>query len=194
MCACPINIINILMVQRQVRALPPAFSYSPLVIPLSGDVSLGPTGSLDKDHAKAKRNENGKKGNVTLLRRDLFDARYQLISEDTSDDPTSSDSISQVTSEPTALPSALESVTGRGDTDALAFIDNPSDLVPGVYEGGLKTWECSLDLVDCLASLSSIDDNEEAGMKWVSGKRVIEVRVPFFPFSISIHSTNVLSK
>lgn len=26
-----------------------------------------------------------------------------------------------------------------------------SDLVSGVYEGGLKIWECSLDLVDYIA-------------------------------------------
>ncbi|KAF9492580.1 hypothetical protein BDN71DRAFT_1451286 [Pleurotus eryngii] len=35
---------------------------------------------------------------------------------------------------------------------SLKFIDSPSDLVPGVYEGGLKTWECALDLVDYLES------------------------------------------
>jgi len=28
---------------------------------------------------------------------------------------------------------------------------NESDLVSGVYEGGLKVWECSLDLVDFIA-------------------------------------------
>ena len=38
---------------------------------------------------------------------------------------------------------------------ALDFLDAPSDLVvPGVYEGGLiKTWECSLDLVEHLHEL-----------------------------------------
>lgn len=35
---------------------------------------------------------------------------------------------------------------------ALEFIEAPSDLVPRVYEGGLKTWECSIDLVEYLDS------------------------------------------
>lgn len=53
-------------------------------------------------------------------------------------------------------------------TMALQFLDAPSDLIPGVYEGGLKTWECSLDLVDYLDSIENGD---------VRGKRVLEVRL-----------------
>ena len=82
----------------QIKNLPSAISYSPLRIPLSNDPSF------------------------TLLRRDLFDVRFQLISE---------------------LPTAETS-------NELEFIDAPSDLVPGVYEGGLKTWECSADLAGYL--------------------------------------------
>ncbi|KAI1797230.1 hypothetical protein LXA43DRAFT_877910, partial [Ganoderma leucocontextum] len=67
---------------------------------------------------------------VVLSRRDLFDARFQLISADDS----------------------TETETGHGRSE-IEFIDAPSDLVPGVYEGGLKTWECSLDLVACLSSI-----------------------------------------
>ncbi|KAI3602804.1 hypothetical protein WG66_008044 [Moniliophthora roreri] len=37
---------------------------------------------------------------------------------------------------------------------ALAFINQPPDLVPGMYEGGLKTWECSLDAIDYLGRLN----------------------------------------
>ncbi|KAI6037609.1 hypothetical protein EDC04DRAFT_2129859 [Pisolithus marmoratus] len=59
------------------------------------------------------------------LRRDLFDARFQLISQGTGD---------------------VESPESAELMSALQFLDNPSDLVPLVYEGGLKTWECSLDL------------------------------------------------
>ena len=51
---------------------------------------------------------------------------------------------------------------------ALDFLDAPSDLVPGVYEGGLKTWECSLDLVEHLHDLQSSLS--------FAGKRVLEVR------------------
>ena len=32
------------------------------------------------------------------------------------------------------------------DPSILNYLDAPSDLLPGVYEGGLKTWECSVDL------------------------------------------------
>jgi protein-histidine N-methyltransferase len=48
------------------------------------------------------------------VRRDLFDARFQLLAQ--------------------------------GSDEQAALVDAPADLVPGVYEGGLKTWECALDL------------------------------------------------
>ncbi|KAJ3376923.1 Histidine protein methyltransferase 1 [Chytriomyces hyalinus] len=41
-----------------------------------------------------------------------------------------------------------------------------TDLINGVYEGGFKTWECSLDLVALLASLDSAA---------FTGKRVLEL-------------------
>ncbi|CAK5281141.1 unnamed protein product [Mycena citricolor] len=100
--------------------LPPLISYSPLTI---------------SDAAS----------NVTLARRDLFDARFQLISG------------------------------GRGDVEsesadsALEFLDAPSDLVPGVYEGGLKTWECSVDLAGYLDTLGN-----DKGSRF-AGKRVLEI-------------------
>ncbi|RPD55528.1 hypothetical protein L226DRAFT_537017 [Lentinus tigrinus ALCF2SS1-7] len=100
--------------------LPPAISFSPISIPLSSG------------------------GETVLSRRDLFDARFQLISDD---DAGAKD--------------------GRSEVD---FVDAPSDLVPGVYEGGLKTWECSLDIVDCLDSIYGA----EIGSK-IRGKRVIEL-------------------
>ena len=34
--------------------------------------------------------------------------------------------------------------------DEFDLFNNPSDIIPFVYEGGLKTWECSLDLVSFL--------------------------------------------
>ena len=101
----------------QSGALPSIISFSPLQIP-----SLG-------NHPE-----------ICLSRRDLFDARFQLISQsgtDESDQP----------------------VQGQ------EFLDAPSDLLPGVYEGGLKTWEGSLDLVQ---TLSGID------LK-LSGKCILEV-------------------
>ena len=71
----------------QLSALPEALSYSPLALPASGP---------------------------TLVRRDLFDARFQLLAQ--------------------------------GRDEQAALVDAPADLVPGVYEGGLKTWECALDI------------------------------------------------
>lgn len=106
--------------------LPSKISYSPITIPLASG------------------------GELLLPRRDLFDARFQLISQNADADD----------------PDALEqpSINARS---ALHFLDTPSDLVPLVYEGGLKTWECSLDLASYLDGISSRFD--------VSGKRVLEI-------------------
>ncbi|KAI9322158.1 hypothetical protein BX666DRAFT_2022669 [Dichotomocladium elegans] len=45
-------------------------------------------------------------------------------------------------------------------------LNSNSDLVRGVYEGGFKTWECSLDLVEYLAGLPK---------EQTCGKRVLEL-------------------
>ncbi|TFY68670.1 hypothetical protein EVG20_g3463 [Dentipellis fragilis] len=102
--------------QTLLDALPDNISYSPVSIPLS----------------------SGKPA-VSLARRDLFDARLQLIAADERE-------------------------------DALEFLETPSDLVPCVYEGGLKTWECSIDLADYLDTLMG-----ERGGDWVKGKAILEV-------------------
>ncbi|WFD41954.1 protein-histidine N-methyltransferase [Malassezia psittaci] len=80
-----------------------------------------------------------------LARRDLFDVRFQLLNED-------KDSI-----------------------------DTSTDLLPGVYEGefpelnkgGLKTWECALDLVselkDRVSSYRQIDPT------WPSSRHIAEI-------------------
>ncbi|KAI0371372.1 hypothetical protein BV20DRAFT_993664 [Pilatotrama ljubarskyi] len=102
-------------------ALPHTFSFSPLAVPLTS------------------------KRDVVLSRRDLFDARFQVIASDEDTHPRN----------------------GRSDLD---FLDAPSDLVPGVYEGGLKTWECSLDLVDCLDSIYNTEVAEK-----LQGKRILEL-------------------
>ncbi|KAF8880028.1 hypothetical protein BD779DRAFT_1612805 [Infundibulicybe gibba] len=76
---------------------------------------------------------------ISLPRRDLFDARFQLLSADDSAQP-----------------------------DLLDHFDAPSDLVPGVYEGGLKTWECSLDLASYLERNTPYPDG-------LVGRRIIEI-------------------
>lgn len=64
------------------------------------------------------------------------------------------------------------------------LVDEGTDLVKGVYEGGLKTWECSLDLVDCLDGLgygtAGIDER-------IRGKSIIEVRQPCPPSAWSAY-------
>ena len=64
-----------------------------------------------------------------------------------------------------------EGADDEDKTGALDFLAAPSDLVPGVYEGGLKTWECSVDLAECLEAQAA-----KEGEDWVKGKRVLEVR------------------
>ncbi|KAL1728099.1 hypothetical protein EV714DRAFT_215928 [Schizophyllum commune] len=130
-------------VAELIDKLPEVVSYTPTDIPL----------------ASGRR--------LTLARRDLFDARYQLIAEA---------DVSLPNEVPTSEASAADA-TPADPTRTPAFLDAPSDLVPGLYEGGLKTWECSLDLVDYLDGLqagegTSLDATTSSG--W-AGKRVLEI-------------------
>ncbi|KAJ3761580.1 hypothetical protein EV360DRAFT_37484 [Lentinula raphanica] len=102
----------------QLGALPAQLSFSPLEIDVSPSSSAA--GARQTHH---------------IARRDLFDARFQVMSED--------------------------------KNPRLEFLNTPSDLVPGVYEGGLKTWECSLDLVNYLNS--SLKDED------IASKRILEL-------------------
>ena len=61
-----------------------------------------------------------------------------------------------------------ESLKARQDVsshDILTAAENNTDLIPSVYEGGLKIWECSIDLVEYLL---------ESGMSF-QDKRVLEI-------------------
>ena len=40
--------------------------------------------------------------------------------------------------------------------NSVVGLDNKTDLISGKYEGGLKLWECALDLVDFLAAMPEI--------------------------------------
>lgn len=53
------------------------------------------------------------------------------------------------------------------------FADEQSDLIPGVYEGGLKTWECSLDLVSELHA--RVQSARQHDATWPSGRHIAEV-------------------
>ena len=122
--------------EELLATLPPRISYSSLEVP------------LQESHA-------------TLVRRDLFDARFQLINDD-EDVGRGSDG-------------AGEDEKGRGQeaTDWERYSAGAgTDLVPGVYEGGLKTWECSLDLID---HLHDRINGKKGDGHWLSGTRVTEL-------------------
>lgn len=68
------------------------------------------------------------------------------------------------------LGDAEEERPGHDRPTPLEIIDAPSDLIPGVYEGGLRLWECSLDLVDYLDGMK--DGSEYEGFR---AKRILEV-------------------
>lgn len=77
-----------------------------------------------------------------LLKRDLYDARFQLAQSDSS----------------------------KGEE--AQYVDAETDLIPGEYEGGLKSWEGGLDLVEVMhRALGS----EAALGKWCKGARVLEI-------------------
>jgi len=46
------------------------------------------------------------------------------------------------------------------------------DIKPYVYEGGFKTWECSVDLANYLAEMLATEEN----IMLTSGLEIVEVR------------------
>lgn len=81
--------------------------------------------------------------------------------------------LSQVSSsvKPTLEPVNLDGLTllkGRVSTSEVFALSN-SDLVPGKYEGGLKLWEGSLDLI------KSLQSEVESGNLSLTGKKVLEI-------------------
>ena len=57
-----------------------------------------------------------------------------------------------------------------GPLEEVDYVDTKSDLIPGLYEGGLKTWEGGLDLVEVLNSVENLAE-------WVGGIQILEVRM-----------------
>ncbi|SPO23697.1 related to HPM1 - AdoMet-dependent methyltransferase [Ustilago trichophora] len=100
-----------------------------------------------------------------LLRRDLFDARFQMLLDEDDDDDERGEGESK-------------DAQGNGMVAAQGSVDAESDLIPGVYEGGLKTWECALDLVETIDALHATSGGAEADGSWssrLSGKNVLEL-------------------
>lgn len=56
---------------------------------------------------------------------------------------------------------------------------NHTDLISGVYEGGLKIWECTQDLADILTQTSADTDNDEGDdqclLNGFKGKNVLDL-------------------
>ncbi|PWN35254.1 uncharacterized protein FA14DRAFT_120326 [Meira miltonrushii] len=83
-----------------------------------------------------------------VYRRDLFDARFQMLHEDEE---------------------GSEEEQKKSEEWKSVMAGAATDLVPGVYEGGLKTWECSLDLAGVLAQ------KLEQSPDFLQNKKVIEL-------------------
>lgn len=71
----------------------------------------------------------------TVFRRELFDVKHQLMNED----------------------DVQVSGNSNEEENQLLLTQQSSDLTRGVYEGGFKSWECSIDTVD---KLSSYEDSQ----------------------------------
>lgn len=69
-----------------------------------------------------------------LYKRELFDVRHQLMIED-----------------------KLESDKNSKEEFNILIGDTDEDLKNGVYEGGLKSWECSFDMIEMIKSLQLIE-------------------------------------
>lgn len=104
-----------------------------------------------------------------ILRRDLFDARFQVLAQDSDPDRMNDNLIISQSEE-----EEKEEEEGKGRE---GFINEDSDLVKGIYEGGLKTWECSLDLIDCLENFGYgiPPHSSEVIEEKVRGKSILEV-------------------
>ncbi|KAH7909384.1 hypothetical protein BJ138DRAFT_1155450 [Hygrophoropsis aurantiaca] len=152
--------------------LPPLISYSPIVIPIPAP---------NQEASKADTVTDPKSYTIRLHRRDLFDARFQVISSDTVTDEDvdeeEKDTDNFAAQQNQNANSQKPNTNSQHLQDALRFLDAPSDVVPYVYEGGLKTWECALDLVVYMENLSQCENqnqNQNSGLQ-VRGKRVLEI-------------------
>ncbi|KAI9809013.1 MAG: hypothetical protein M1825_002302 [Sarcosagium campestre] len=93
---------------------------------------------------------------VRIPRRELWDVRMQVMREDNENPHRTANSISQrrnqnVVSDDTDLRRIQTDSIGVYQSNTDTFL-GPEDVRDGVYEGGLKSWECASDLVGVLAS------------------------------------------
>jgi len=100
-----------------------------------------------------------------LLRRDLFDARFQLYQRDEAGATVGRDSHGGQEEDGRE---GQEQTHDRQSADGEEYVDSSTDLVPGLYEGGLKTWEGGVDLVEVLNGVEGVGS-------WLEGSNVLEV-------------------
>ncbi|SPC65955.1 related to HPM1 - AdoMet-dependent methyltransferase [Ustilago sp. UG-2017b] len=132
-------------IHDMLQNLPSRISYSSI------DVNLPPRDGSNSDRVHK------------LLRRDLFDARFQMLLDEDKDGDEDQE---QRATKPSPI------------AQDKANVDAESDLIPGVYEGGLKTWECALDLVETLDALHATAGGSEGDGSWssrLSSKHVLEL-------------------
>ncbi|KAF9583047.1 Histidine protein methyltransferase 1, partial [Lunasporangiospora selenospora] len=92
---------------------------------------------------------------VTIYKRNLEDVKFQMAQEDDGLDAA------EDTNKTAPGSTGNQSVkAGPGGQEILALAGK-SDLVKGVYEGGLKTWECAIDLVAYLADQKENYDDKK---------------------------------
>lgn len=94
---------------------------------------------------------------LILFKRMVSDVKFAIAQQDDDDDEGLDVERLDVPITTTTTTAITECHYDRNDTKALArtLLEN-TDLIGGVYEGGLKTWECSLDLVRHLHTHSII--------------------------------------
>jgi hypothetical protein len=62
----------------------------------------------------------------------------------------------------------FELINSEEADDQAEVFPESSDLIKGVYEGGFKTWECSIDLVEYMATGMTADES-------LVGKKIMEL-------------------
>ncbi|GMM48503.1 protein-histidine N-methyltransferase [Pichia kluyveri] len=92
--------------------------------------------------------ENVVLGGISMRRRTIYDVRGQIMSEDDMSD------------------------NGNNSTN---FLLSEDDLIKGIYEGGLKSWECASDLIEYLESFNI--DNNNAIIEMGCGNAMPSIRI-----------------
>lgn len=146
--------------EEMLNELPDRISYSWVQVPL-------PSSSSPSQAASASSSSSS----LWLPRRDLFDARFQILHDNDNDDEHDEGQTKVQDDDEAAAESA-------------AVVGTESDLIPGLYEGGLKTWESSVDLVGVLDGMRREGGGGRGGGWWSRGgvgkekgkeRRVVEV-------------------